>query len=119
MSCQQELMALGKPYPRTCQDCGLLGPCKNSKPVQPHEVLALADWLDGHANGPLAAQRKAAVELRRLHALNEELLSALLMVLDDPDALDGRPRTANYVRAAIAKATGQDATSSAAPLTDI
>ena len=29
MSCQQVLMTLGKPYPRTCEDCGL-GPCKNN-----------------------------------------------------------------------------------------
>ena len=29
MSCQQELMTLGKPYARTCEDCGL-GPCKNN-----------------------------------------------------------------------------------------
>jgi hypothetical protein len=35
------------------------------------------------------------------------LLDALLMVLDDPNALDGRPRTYEYVRAAVAKATGE------------
>lgn len=41
----------------------------------------------------------------RLIAAAPDLLDALLMVLDDPNALDGRPRTYEYVRAAIAKAT--------------
>ena len=43
----------------------------------------------------------------RLIAAAPDLLDALLMVLDDPNALDGRPRTYEYVRAAIAKATGE------------
>ena len=43
----------------------------------------------------------------RLIAAAPDLLEALLMVLDDPNALDGRPRTYEYVRAAIAKATGE------------
>jgi hypothetical protein len=38
-----------------------------------------------------------------------DLLDALLMVLDDPDPLDGRPRTFAAVCAAIAKATGERA----------
>ena len=42
-----------------------------------------------------------------LRAAAPELLAALLMVLDDHDALDGRPRTYDQVRAAIAKATGE------------
>jgi hypothetical protein len=45
----------------------------------------------------------------RLIAAAPDLLDALLMVLDDPNALDGRPRTYEYVRAAIAKATGEKA----------
>jgi hypothetical protein len=28
MTCQKDLIALGKPYPRTCEHCGL-GPCKH------------------------------------------------------------------------------------------
>ena len=40
----------------------------------------------------------------RLIAAAPDLLEALRMVLDDPDALDGRPRTYQCVRAAIAKA---------------
>jgi hypothetical protein len=43
----------------------------------------------------------------RLIAAAPELLEALCMVLDDPDALDGRPLTYECVRAAIAKATGE------------
>lgn len=43
----------------------------------------------------------------RLIAAAPDLLAALLMVLDDPNALDGRPRTAEFVREAIAKAEGQ------------
>jgi len=42
----------------------------------------------------------------RLIAAAPDMLDALLMVLDDPNALDGRPRTADLVLAAIAKATG-------------
>ena len=42
----------------------------------------------------------------RLIAAAPDLLGALMMVLDDPQALDGRPRTAEVVRSAIAKATG-------------
>ncbi len=44
-----------------------------------------------------------------LHAMvaAPAMLEALKMVLDDPDALDGRPRTAKIVYAAIAKAEGR------------
>jgi len=45
----------------------------------------------------------------RLIAAAPDLLDALLMVLDDPNALDGRPRTYEYVHAAIAKAIGEKA----------
>lgn len=44
----------------------------------------------------------------RLIAAAPDLLSALVMVLDDPNALDGRPRTAEVVRAAIRKATSNE-----------
>ena len=44
----------------------------------------------------------------RLIAAAPDLLAALLMVLDDPDTLDGRPRTYECVRAAISKATGEE-----------
>jgi len=41
-----------------------------------------------------------------LIAAAPELLEALEMVLDDPESLDGRPRTYSAARAAIAKARG-------------
>jgi hypothetical protein len=43
----------------------------------------------------------------RLIAAAPDLLNALVMVLDDSNAMDGRPRTAEVVYAAIAKATGK------------
>ena len=42
-----------------------------------------------------------------LIAAAPELLEALEMVLDDPNALDGRPRTEDVVFEAIAKAHGE------------
>ena len=42
-------------------------------------------------------------------ALVAELVNALTMVLDDPDALDGRPRTAEVVHEALSKAKGDAA----------
>jgi len=42
-----------------------------------------------------------------LTAAAPDLLDALVMVLDDPNALDGRPRTYEIVCAAIAKAKGE------------
>lgn len=47
------------------------------------ESLRLADWLDAHANGPWAAQKQAAAELRRLHSVNAELLEALKEAADN------------------------------------
>lgn len=47
--------------------------------------------------------------LRPAHAVVRQLVEALRMVLDDPDSLDGRPRTYECVQealAAFAKATG-------------
>jgi hypothetical protein len=76
------------------------------------EALRLADALE--TLSPL--ERDAAVELRRLHAVNEELLEALqlalsshgVMLLSDPpqDAWKTRGVEAK-ARAAIAKATGE------------
>jgi hypothetical protein len=45
-------------------------------------------------------------EVIRLKLQRDDLLAALKMVLDDPNALDNRPRTAEVVNAAIAKAKG-------------
>ncbi len=71
------------------------------------EALRLADELDADSN--IIGYDKHAAELRRLHAVNEELLEALEEYVNaDPvdDALNPRKRKA---RAAIAKATGEQA----------
>lgn len=49
---------------------------------------------------------QAALAHRNAQAsvINEQLLNALKMVLDDPESLDGRPRTAECVMEAIAAA---------------
>jgi len=57
-----------------------------------------------------AEDEHSVAEANRLFALYKaapDMLEALLMILDDPNALDGRPRTAKIVYAAIAKAQGQ------------
>lgn len=53
--------------------------------------------------GPFESEQIANA---RLIAAAPDLLEALCMVLDDPDALEGRPRTYECVREAISKATG-------------
>jgi hypothetical protein len=80
------------------------------------EALRLADELDADSN--IIGYDKHAAELRRLHAVNEELLAALqlalsshgVMLLSDPpqDAWKTRGVEAK-ARAAIAKATGEQA----------
>ncbi len=75
------------------------------------------DPIKAHANGnrrimagqctPVAVVPEHLAADARLIAAAPDLLDALLMVLDDPNALDGRLRTYEYVRAAIAKATGE------------
>ncbi len=91
------------------------------------EALRLADALQAGADDPMWADHcemskrtasLAAAELRRLHAVNEELLAALqlalsshgVMLLSDPpqDAWKTRGVEAK-ARAAIAKATGEQA----------
>ena len=59
-------------------------------------------WQDGPHNTPAIKEANA-----RLIAAAPDLLEALVMVLDDPNALDGRPRTYEIVCAAIAKAKGE------------
>ena len=59
-------------------------------------------WQDGPHNTPTINEANA-----RLIAAAPDLLDALVMVLDDPNALDGRPRTYEIVCAAIAKAKGE------------
>jgi hypothetical protein len=77
-------------------------------------ALRLANALEAWTLGKPTYHRKAAVELRRLHALNGELLEALKELEGaarcvqagewDRDSIDVERRKA---RAAIAKAEGQ------------
>ena len=66
------------------------------------EALRLADALDTTADFQMRA-REAAIELRRLHEVNQELLEALkdVMYWDN-----GKPEW-DVARAAIAKAKGE------------
>jgi hypothetical protein len=69
-------------------------------------ALWLADWLDVRACGGdnwNAKMNAAAAELRRLHALNGELLEALKRAADHAYWPDIEQQT----RAAIAKAEGK------------
>ena len=65
-------------------------------------ALSLADYLDL----PHVGQHRSAAELRRLHAVNGELLEALrLIAATDPvDAALDPQRAVRVARAAIAKA---------------
>jgi len=78
------------------------------------EALRLADALDRYSNGPLDFKHEAAAELRRLHAVNQELLEALKRIADH-DLRGADLNVCGYMahgligmaRAAIAKAEGQ------------
>ena len=71
------------------------------------EALWLADDLEAWPLGGNAdTQLKAAAELRRLHALNGELLEALKNYVDGCSL---GVNAAEVARAAIAKATGKPA----------
>jgi hypothetical protein len=66
------------------------------------EALRLADLVD-HGSDSSHIEREVAAELRRLHALNGELLEAL-----DKIAINTHDDTAERVaRAAIARAEGE------------
>ncbi len=66
------------------------------------EALRLADWLDTDACD-LQTPRLAAAELRRLHAVNAELLGLLKDIAAEPDDA-WSVALLNTVRAAIARA---------------
>ena len=72
------------------------------------EALRLADWLDETETEYLEPLNHVAAELRRLHALNQELLEALqkLAKLGNGDRY-GNSDGNMIARAAIAKAEGQ------------
>lgn len=71
--------------------------------TQHHEALRLADWLFDNVEHMNHAD--AAAELRRLHALNAELLEALRVA----EASVGDMGSLHIVQAAIAKAEGREA----------
>lgn len=84
--------------------------------TQQPDALDLADWLDGVSEG--VSGRHAAAELRRLHALNAELLEALKELVEAYErAGPGLSRAEravdrmrlNEARIAIAKAKGREA----------
>ncbi len=71
------------------------------------ETLRLADILQ-HRLPSIECLERAAAELRRLHAVNQELLEALRAMLEvwEEDPAYGATH-ADKARAAIAKAEGQ------------
>ena len=64
------------------------------------EALRLAEYMDAPLNNPADVADAAAAELRRLHAVNQELLEALKYH-------QKQTRPIERTRAAIAKAEGQ------------
>ena len=64
------------------------------------EALALADILD---RSVLQAYADAAAELRRLHAVNQELLAALKRLMGETTSLQDAQEAAQQARAAIVK----------------
>ena len=86
----------------------------NAGPLHYPESLRLADWLDADACD-LQTPRLAAAELRRLHAVNAELLERLKVVAwtlnlvhpyGVPDVLHEGSAFRKSIIAAIAKAEG-------------
>lgn len=78
--------------------------------TQQPEALDLADWLDGVSEG--VSGRKAAAELRRLHALNAELLEALKkcqFALEPYDDIKPRDWKTDRERLAVAHQVAIDA----------
>ena len=71
--------------------------------TQHHEALRLADWLFDNVEHMNHAD--AAAELRRLHALNAELLEALRVA----EAGVGDMGSLHIVQAALAKSEGREA----------
>jgi hypothetical protein len=71
--------------------------------TQQPEALRLAEDLDAYHTRP--HHREAAAELRRLNSVNAESLQALREI----STAENRRRMAEIARAAIAKATGEQA----------
>jgi hypothetical protein len=74
------------------------------------EALFLADELEAPLGTVISGEvdRRAAAELRRLHAVNQELLEALIHIgFAAMDITCERKTIRDAARAAIAKAEGQ------------
>jgi hypothetical protein len=67
----------------------------------------IRQWYSSYAAGEYVEEIDLAPGDWPLFAAAPEMLNALIMVLDDPNALDRRPRTAEIVYSAIAKAEGR------------
>jgi len=71
------------------------------------EALRLADWMEWNDASMEVPTRRAAAELRRLHAVNQELLEALEMLARLGNGEHYGNSEGNMIaRAAIAKAEG-------------
>ena len=75
-----------------------------TKPKEQPEALRLADEIEWIAAGK--AGKETAAEIRRLHALNQELLEALKAVVDSPDEDSDVEAYENALKV-IAKAQGE------------
>jgi hypothetical protein len=116
--CRMAAHCPGSGVPRPVCDGGGVGQLRMGDAMS--EALRLADALDErrvtrwvHATGETpkasgyavdAECAQAAAELRRLHAVNEELLEALKAMLA---IWEDRSDASDKARAAIAKATGE------------
>jgi hypothetical protein len=71
-------------------------------------ALRLADWCDAHSSGVYRPSAEAAAELRRLSALNAELLEALrwfAACVEGSELYNVAGPHVERARAALAKAT--------------
>jgi hypothetical protein len=69
------------------------------------EALRLAEWIEGDMS--CQGDAEIAAELRRLHAVNQELLEALRAIINDGLHCDVVPHLHEKARAAIARAEGE------------
>jgi hypothetical protein len=85
----------------------------NAGPLHYPEALQLADLLTAIAEDPMwsahgeiskSAALRIADELRRLHAVNAELLQALKRLMGETTTMEDALDAARQARAAIAKA---------------
>ena len=71
-------------------------------------ALRLADWCEENSSGIYRPSAEAAGELRRLHAVEQDLLYALREIASSYPKTDEGETLAGIARAAIAKATGKE-----------